>query len=121
MSEAQVLQVTSTAAGAVASSTQPTTQQVVGAAFGIGGPLLVQLPHSRKQESEADHIGIIYMARAGYEPQAAVEFWKRFAAFNKAQGGQSTPSFLRTHPLDETRIKQLEGWLPEAERQKPAR
>ena len=72
-----------------------------------------ELPHSRAQESEADRIGLIYMAQAGYAPEAAVDFWKRFGEFNKQQGGD-TPWFLRTHPLDETRVKQLQGWIPEA-------
>ena len=60
---------------------------------------------SRTQESEADWRGLIYMAKAGYDPEAAVAFWERFAAFNKQAGGGGTPWFLRTHPLDETRIK----------------
>lgn len=74
----------------------------------------VALPHSRSQESEADHIGLIYMARAGYDPEAAVGFWQRFAAHNQQGGGGQTPWFLRTHPLDETRIQQLKQWIPEA-------
>jgi len=88
--------------------------------YGLGSQLGAALPHSRMQESEADHIGLLYMARAGYDPEAAVVFWQRFADFNNKQGG-ATPWFLRTHPLDETRIKQLQGWLPEAMAQfKPA-
>lgn len=84
--------------------------------YGLGSQLGVALPHSRLQESEADHIGLLYMARAGYDPEAAVAFWERFAEYNK-QGGASTPWFLRTHPVDEVRIKQLKGWLPEAKPQ----
>jgi predicted Zn-dependent protease len=121
MSEAQVLQYGGSAVGALTSSSKPMMQEAAAAAFGVGGPLLVQLPHSRKQESEADHIGLIYMARAGYDPHSAVEFWQRFADFNKSHGGDNTPTFLRTHPLDETRIKQLQDWMPEAEKQQPAK
>lgn len=89
--------------------------------FGLGSQLGVALPHSRLQESEADHLGLLYMARAGYDPEAAVGFWQRFAEFNNKQGG-ATPWFLRTHPLDEKRVEQLKGWLPEAKGQfKPAK
>ncbi len=76
-----------------------------------------ELPHSRLQESEADHIGLIYMARAGYDPQAAVQFWQRFMQYNAQQGGGGTPVFLRTHPTDEKRIQQLQQWMPEAKAQ----
>ena len=83
------------------------------AGYGLGTQLGVALPYSRLQESEADHMGLRFMARAGYDPEASVAFWQRFADFNKQQGGE-TAWFLRTHPLDETRIQQLKGWMPEA-------
>jgi predicted Zn-dependent protease len=85
-------------------------------AYGVTSTLGVALPHSRSQELEADHLGLLYMARAGYDPQEAVEFWKRFEAFTRQQGG-GTVEFLSTHPVDSTRIKQLESLLPEAERE----
>ena len=85
--------------------------------YGTGAQLLEALPHSRAQESEADHRGLLYMAWAGYDPQAAVAFWQRFAAFNKQSGGGDTLWFLRTHPLDDARIKQLQQWVPEAKAQ----
>jgi len=91
-------------------------QAAVVTVYGAGTHLGVALPHSRLQESEADHIGILYMARAGYNPEAAVGFWERFAEYNR-QGGASTPWFLRTHPVDDVRIQQLKGWLPEAKQQ----
>ncbi len=81
--------------------------------YNTGTKLAVALPHSRKQELEADRIGMIYMARAGYNPEEAVNFWKRFAAYNQRQGSQ-TPEFLRTHPIDQTRINALKASLPAA-------
>jgi predicted Zn-dependent protease len=83
-------------------------------AYGLGSKVGAELPHSRAQESEADHIGLIYMARAGYDPEQAVLFWQRFAEYNKQQGGGGDLWFLRTHPLDEDRIKQIQQWIPEA-------
>ena len=82
----------------------------------VSSQLGVALPHNRLQESEADHLGLLYMARAGYDPEASVAFWQRFAEFNNKQGG-ATPWFLRTHPLDDTRVAQLQQWMPEARAQ----
>lgn len=73
----------------------------------------VALPHSRAQESSADEIGLVLMARAGYDPAAAVGFWERFAAHNRSSGNQ-TPWFLRTHPLDQQRIARIQQLLPKA-------
>jgi predicted Zn-dependent protease len=86
------------------------------AGYGLGSQLGAALPHNRMQESEADRMGLLYMARAGFNPEAAVGFWQRFADFNNQQGG-NTPWFLRTHPLDETRIRDLQKWMPEAKAQ----
>jgi predicted Zn-dependent protease len=71
------------------------------------------LPFSRSQESEADHIGLVYMARAGYDPRQAVAFWKRM---QRASRGKQPPEFASDHPSDEHRIQRIEEWLPEAER-----
>ena len=79
-------------------------------AFGVGTQLGVMLPFSRLHESEADHLGLIFMAMAGYDPHESIEFWKRMSA-NKS-GTQ--PEFLSTHPSDETRIKDLQSLLPDA-------
>jgi predicted Zn-dependent protease len=79
-------------------------------AYGIGTTLGATLPFSRSNESEADHYGLILMAIAGYNPDEAVPFWERMSAM----GGSGTPEFLSTHPSDATRIKQLQGWIPEA-------
>ena len=117
MSEAMVMQLGGEVLGASISTADPRVQALASTAYGLTTQLGRELPHSRAQESEADHIGLIYMARAGYEPQAAVQFWQRFKQYNEQHGGSSTPAFLRTHPLDETRIQQLQGWLPEAQAQ----
>lgn len=96
----------------------PKYQSAVLAAYGVGAQVGYELPHSRAQESEADHIGIVYMAKAGYDPKEAVAFWQRFMQYNQQHGGSQNSffaKFLRTHPLDDVRIKQLQQWLPEAE------
>lgn len=116
MSTAMVIQGGGSLLGLGLQKTDPKWQAAAMMAYGYGTQLGAELPHSRAQESEADHIGLIYMARAGYPPEAAVEFWQRFGEFNKQQGS-NTPWFLRTHPLDETRVKQLQGWIPEAKQQ----
>jgi len=98
------------------SSADPRLQAAATTVYGLSSQVGVMLPYSRKQESEADELGLIYMARAGYDPEAAVQFWKRFADFNRA-AGDATPAIFRTHPTDQTRIKQLEVWLPKAKAQ----
>jgi predicted Zn-dependent protease len=116
ISEAFVLQTGGQVLSSGFSKSDPRTQAAVATAYGLGATLGRQLPHSRAQESEADHIGLLYMARAGYEPEEAVKFWQRFAALSRASG--DTPLwFLRTHPLDEKRIEQLRAWMPEAKAQ----
>lgn len=81
--------------------------------LGAGATLGVVLPFSRRHEKEADELGLIYMARAGYDPRAALTFWRNMAAYSKTQGN-NTPSFLSTHPMDEQRIAALEKQMPEA-------
>ena len=71
------------------------------------------LPFSRSQESEADHIGLVYMAKAGYQPRQAVAFWQRM---HRASKGNEPPEFASGHPSDAHRIERIEKWLPEAER-----
>lgn len=87
------------------------TQQLALAAYGLGTTVFGILPYSRLHESEADRLGMIFMAMAGYDPREAPELWKRMAA--QSQGGQP-PQFLSTHPSHETRIKDLNKWLPNA-------
>jgi len=92
-------------------SSNPATVQLVSAALGAGAQVGVLLPWSRQQESEADHIGLILMAKAGYDPHASLELWKRMA---EAAKGQRPSQWLSTHPAEETRIEQIQGWMPEA-------
>ena len=80
-------------------------------AFGVGAQVGVLLPFSRLQESEADKLGLIFMAMAGYDPNEAVGFWQRMASM---KSGSAPPEFLSTHPSDETRIKDIRASLPEA-------
>ena len=84
----------------------------VRALLGVGGAA-ASLHFSRAQESEADHIGLIYLARAGYDPHQAVAFWQRM---RRASSQKAPPEFLSDHPSDEHRIERIEAWMPEAER-----
>jgi predicted Zn-dependent protease len=79
--------------------------------FGASAQYGVLLPFSREQESEADRIGLIYMARAGYDPHEAIGFWQRMSA---SAGGPQVPPYASTHPSHEQRIADLERWMPEA-------
>lgn len=83
------------------------------AALGAGA-LVVTRKRSREQELEADRMGAIFMARAGYDPREAVDLWKRFAEWKQRNNSGGMPNFLSTHPLDETRIAELQRYLPEA-------
>jgi predicted Zn-dependent protease len=87
------------------------TRDLLLTSYGIGSTVGIILPYSRTQESEADRLGLIFMAMAGYDPQAAVTFWEKMAAQNK---GASVPEFLSTHPADQTRIENIREYMPEA-------
>ena len=113
MSEALLIALGGVALDQVVKEKSDANRLAVLAAYGVGSSLAVALPHSRQQELEADHLGLIYMARAGYDPRQAVEFWRRFATFNNKEGGPQI-QFLSTHPVDATRIKRLEVELPQA-------
>lgn len=86
--------------------TQILAQQV----YGLGAQYGVMLPYSRRNESEADHLGLVFAAMAGYNPEAAIAFWQRMSA----GGGQKMPQFMSTHPSDEARIRNIKKLLPEA-------
>ena len=85
--------------------------EMVMQAYGVASKYGVVLPYSRKHESEADHMGILLMAKAGYDPAEAPRFWARFATMSQ---GEKPPEFLSTHPADERRSEDLQALLPEA-------
>jgi predicted Zn-dependent protease len=101
------LEVASIALGA---GTSPVVGQATMAALGLGVNVGILLPFSRSHESEADHIGLLLAAQAGYDPHEAVRVWERMEQLSKGQ----PPEFLSTHPGHGTRIRQLEEWMPEA-------
>ena len=111
MSQGLLVQLGGVALGAALQNKPKETQQLWMTAFGAGAQLGVLLPFSRSQESEADHLGLVFMAMAGYDPNAAVSFWQRMA---QQSGGQKPPEFISTHPSDETRINDIKKLIPEA-------
>lgn len=93
-------------------TSQPTaTQQLFLGVFGMGAQVGVLLPYSRLQESEADRLGLIFMAMTGYDPNGAIPLWQRMAGTQK---GTAPPEFLSTHPADQTRINDIRTYIPEA-------
>ncbi|MCI0451620.1 MAG: M48 family metallopeptidase [Candidatus Latescibacteria bacterium] len=112
MSQAMLAQYGSVALDVALAKNSTQTRQMAATAFGIGSTFGALMPFGRKQESEADHLGLIFMAMAGYDPKSAVPFWERMAA-SKGEGG-SPPEILSTHPSDETRIANLKQLMPEA-------
>lgn len=112
MSQGMIAQLGGTLLGASLGDSQ--SGQMILAAYGLGAQYGVLLPYSRTQESEADHIGLMLMARAGYDPREAIAFWQRMDEATRASG--APPEFLSTHPGHDTRIRQLSGWMPEATR-----
>lgn len=106
-------------AGAASGAIDPGVMQGLQSAYGVG----VSLPFNRKQESEADFVGLRLMAQAGYDPREAVPFWERMSGCPRQFIGKLCfrsqaiiPEFLSTHPSDLTRINQIEAWLPDAMR-----
>ena len=87
-------------------------QTLASTVYGVGAQYGVMLPFSRKHESEADYMGLVFMAMAGYNPEVAVNFWQKMSA---GKGG-STPEFMSTHPSDSTRINDIKRYLPEIEK-----
>lgn len=85
------------------------TRELASQAFGLTANFGVALPFNRSRESEADRIGLTLMAKAGYDPRKAIEFWERFS-----QAGAKVPEFLSTHPSGATRIADIQAHLPEA-------
>ena len=114
MSQQLVIQTGGMALSAAMSEKPQLTQNIFMSAVGAGSQLGI-LKFSRMNESEADQMGLAFMAMAGYEPAAAVDFWERMAA---GKDGQAPPEFMSTHPSDERRIADIEAFLPEARKYK---
>jgi predicted Zn-dependent protease len=110
MSAGQLQQMGGQVLGAVMQSRgNPQSTAMVMQAFGIGTQLGVMLPHSRTQEYEADQIGLLLSAQAGYDPKAALSFWQKFGA-----SGETPPEYLSTHPAPANRISEIQALLPKA-------
>lgn len=110
MAYQKLTQLGTLAAGMSVSGMDPAQQQMLMAALGAGAQYGVLLPFSREHESEADYLGLIFLARACYDPTEAPALWQRMSA----SGGQRPPEFMSTHPSGETRIRQFQQWMPEA-------
>jgi predicted Zn-dependent protease len=110
MSSGYVLEAVGVALQVGLGAASPQASNAIMQAFGLGAQVGVVLPFSRQQEAEADHIGLILMAKAGYDPHAALELWRRF----ETGGDKSPPEFLSTHPSYGTRERNIESWMPEA-------
>lgn len=109
MSQGLALQLGGVALSVALSEKPALTQNIFLQSYGIGSQLGV-LAYGRNHETEADKLGLIFMAMAGYNPQAAIGFWERMAA----SGGQAPPEILSTHPSDATRIATLKEFMPQA-------
>lgn len=107
----QQLLLTGAMIGAQISLTDNKQRGLIMSALGLGVLYGIKLPFSRGDEGEADQIGLVYMAKAGYDPDEAVRFWKRFS---EAKGGKGPPEWASTHPADVTRIKGLKTYLSRA-------
>jgi predicted Zn-dependent protease len=111
LSQSMLAQIGGIGLGAALGGMNPTAGQAIMQGYSLGTQLGILLPYSRAQEYEADHIGLILMAKAGYDPDRALEFWKRMMARDK---GTKLPQFLSTHPNDANRIREIQAFLPEA-------
>lgn len=111
MSQQIAAQLGEAAVGVATAERSNTTRAVINTAYGLGGQLAL-LNYSRNQELEADRLGLVFMAMAGYDPKEAIGFWERMA--QAKQGGQAPPEFLSTHPSDARRINSIGKLIPEA-------
>jgi len=110
MSQEMAAQAGGSILGAATSSKSSAAQSIINGLYGVGGQLAI-LKYSRDQESEADRLGLTFMAMAGYDPNAAVAFWQRMSS---QKTGGAPPEFLSTHPADATRIANIQKAIPEA-------
>ncbi len=113
MSQSIIAQAGGVAVDVATAERSNTTRAVLNTAYGLGGQLAL-LNYSRNQESEADRLGLVFMAMAGYDPNEAVGFWERMAQAKQSQGGGAPPEFLSTHPSDARRINNIQRLIPEA-------
>jgi predicted Zn-dependent protease len=114
MSQGMLLQLGGVGLG-IALGKNPAIANQVLQAYGIIGGVGVELPFGRSQETEADHIGLILMAKAGYDPRVALDLWQRMETVEKKDGAKGRPpEFLSTHPGYETRVQNIRSFLPEA-------
>ncbi|MCG6879977.1 MAG: M48 family metallopeptidase [Deltaproteobacteria bacterium] len=111
MSQGLLVQTGGIALSAALASKPDTTRQLWMTAFGVGSSVGIMLPYSRLHESEADQLGLVFMAMAGYDPHEAVDFWERMA---QQKQGKAPPEFLSTHPSDKTRIADIKAEIPDA-------
>jgi predicted Zn-dependent protease len=111
MSQALLVEMGGLTLDAALSQDQTKTNDLFLAAYGLGTQVGILLPYSRVQESEADHLGLIFMAMAGYDPNGAVAFWERMIA---SKQGKTPPELLSDHPADARRIESIKKLLPEA-------
>ena len=111
MAHQKLVQIGTMAAGVAVSDMDPAQQRAVMGALGAGAQYGVLLPFSREHESEADYMGLLYVARACFDPTEAPKLWERMG---QASGGRGPAEFASTHPSHETRIRQFEQWMPEA-------
>lgn len=109
ISQQMALNYGGTALGILLGNKSEGVQNIASQVYGLGAQYGVMLPYSRLNENEADHMGLVFAAMAGYNPQAAIAFWQRMS-----QQGSSVPEFMSTHPADATRIKNLQELMPEA-------
>jgi predicted Zn-dependent protease len=110
MSQELLVQFGSIALSEAISQKPEQTKSIFNSAYGIGSQVGVLLPFSREHELEADRLGLIFMAMAGYDPQGAIPFWERMSAM----GGKKPPEFISTHPSDASRISKIKAAMPEA-------
>lgn len=113
MSQQMLASVGSEVVGLSLSKKSELVQAIGVQVFGLGAELGIMLPYSRQHEYEADYLGLVFMAMAGYDPSYAVTFWERMSS-----GGKSTTDFLSTHPSDTKRIANIKSKLPEVEKYK---
>lgn len=114
MSQGLLAQMGGVALSTALSTRTAATQSLWMSVYSVGAQYGAILPYGRLQESEADQLGLVFMAMAGYDPNEAVTFWERMSA---QKGGKASPEFLSTHPSDATRIANIRSLIPEAMKQ----